>query len=86
MAVKSWRDIARPIVAGVLRDTVGQTEKEIRAALFAAYPFGERRYHPYKIWLDEIRRQRKLKATKEELSQRWLEEHGQMKIGGERGD
>jgi hypothetical protein len=30
----------------------------IHAALLAAYPFGERKYHPYKIWLSEIRRQR----------------------------
>jgi hypothetical protein len=25
--------------------------------LFDAYPFGERKYTPYKIWLDEIKRQ-----------------------------
>jgi hypothetical protein len=31
--------------------------KATRARLREAYPFGERKYHPYKIWLDEIRRQ-----------------------------
>ena len=78
---RSWRDIARPIVAKVLADTAGKPEPQIRSALFEAYPFGERRYTPYKIWLDEIRRQRHLKATKEELSRRWMEEHGQLKLG-----
>ena len=33
----------------------GCTKKEIRKALIAAYPFGEMSYHPYKIWLDEIK-------------------------------
>ena len=54
----TWRDHARPIIARVLRETYGRDEKHIHAALLAAYPFGERKYHPYKIWLSEIRRQR----------------------------
>jgi hypothetical protein len=54
----SWRREAAPIVEEVLRETAGQDEKVIRGALRAAYPFGERQYHPYKIWLDEIKRQR----------------------------
>jgi len=29
----------------------------VKAALRAAYPFGPREHHPYRIWLDEIRRQ-----------------------------
>jgi len=32
-------------------------EKKIREALWDAYPFGERKYWPYKVWLDEIKRQ-----------------------------
>jgi uncharacterized protein (TIGR02996 family) len=31
-------------------------EKEQRKAVSAVYPFGERRYHPYKIWLSEVKR------------------------------
>jgi hypothetical protein len=54
----SWRRQAAPIIEKVLRETEGQDEKVIRGALRAAYPFGERQYHPYKIWLDEIKRQR----------------------------
>lgn len=54
----SWRDRARPIIAQVLLQTRGCSPKEIDDAIFDAYPFGERKYHPYKIWLDEVRRQR----------------------------
>lgn len=54
----SWRNKAAPIIEKVLTETSGKTEAEIRAALKDAYPFNERKYHPYKIWLDEIKRQR----------------------------
>lgn len=54
----TWRDRARPIIDGVLRATRGQSEHEIKAALLAAYPFGPRQYHPYRIWCDEVRVQR----------------------------
>lgn len=54
----AWRDYARPIIQQVLKETKGQDEKAIRKALKDAYPFGERQYHPYKIWLDEIKVQR----------------------------
>ncbi len=50
----TWRDAARPIIYRVLQANADKTEKEKRAALREAYPFGERAYHPYKIWLNEI--------------------------------
>jgi hypothetical protein len=53
----SWREIAAPIIAKVLADTDGRPQGERLKALRNAYPFGERKYHPYKIWLDEIARQ-----------------------------
>ncbi len=55
---KTWRDIARPIIHEVLQSTKGQSEKVIKKALREAYPFGQRSLHPYKIWLDEIKKQR----------------------------
>lgn len=58
-----WRDKARPIIREVLAETAGKPEREIKAALREAYPFGPRQYHPYKIWCDEIRRQRKTKPA-----------------------
>ena len=60
----TWRMKARPIIARVLAETRGQPEKEIRRALAASYPFGERRMYPYKAWLSEIRRQRGLEKPK----------------------
>jgi hypothetical protein len=60
---KTWRDLARPIIREVLAETQGLSEKEIKAAIKDAYPFGERAYHPYKIWLDEVKKQRGIKKT-----------------------
>ena len=53
--ISHWRRFAAPIIARVLAETSGKPDLEIRAALRAAYPFGPRRHHPYRIWLDEIR-------------------------------
>lgn len=58
MSDSHWRRTAAPIIERVLRQTRGLSEKEIRQALCKAYPFGQRSYHPYKIWLDEIATQR----------------------------
>jgi hypothetical protein len=58
---KTWREISTPIVFKTLEATKGKSEKEIRKALSDAYPFGERAMYPYKVWLDEIQRQRKKK-------------------------
>lgn len=53
--ISHWRRVAAPIIAKVLAETEGKPDSEIRAALRAAYPFGQREHHPYRIWLDEIR-------------------------------
>ena len=55
---QSWREVAAPIIARVLAETTGADEKTIRRALRDAYPFGQRSMHPYKIWCDEVQRQR----------------------------
>jgi hypothetical protein len=60
----TWRDSARPIVQEVLKQTKGQSEKEVRKALREAYPFGERKYWPYKVWCDEVKLQLGLKKQK----------------------
>jgi hypothetical protein len=52
-----WRDKAAPIIAQVIKENKDKPEKELKAALFKAYPFGERKYHPYKIWCDEVAKQ-----------------------------
>lgn len=50
-----WRDHCRPIIASTISAWNGKDEKELRKALYEAYPFGERRWYPYKVWLSEIR-------------------------------
>jgi hypothetical protein len=50
-----WRRRAAPIIARVLAENADQPEAVVRVALAAAYPFGQRKHHPYRIWLDEIR-------------------------------
>ena len=49
----STRDQCRPIIAAILEANKGKTEKEIRKALRDGFPWPPRKYHPYKIWLDE---------------------------------
>lgn len=53
MTKSSWREYAKPIISKVIEENKGKDLKEIRKALSKAYPFGERHYHPYRIWLDE---------------------------------
>lgn len=55
-----WRAEAAEVISEVLDQcdwSTPENEKATRARLREAYPFGERKYHPYKIWLDEIARQ-----------------------------
>lgn len=59
----TWRDKCAPIIAKVLQEHIFCDEKMINKALHDAYPFRERAMHPYKIWLDEIKRQRKNKPV-----------------------
>lgn len=54
----SWRDRAKPIITEVLERVKESPRKEQKKALREAYPFGERKFWPYKVWLSEIKRQR----------------------------
>lgn len=60
----TWRAKAACVIERVLKETRGTSEKDIRAALRDAYPFGERAMWPYQVWLDEIKVQRKQKRAK----------------------
>jgi hypothetical protein len=56
-----WRKEAAEVISEVL-DLCGdisteEDRKAMRARLREAYPFGEKKYYPYKVWLDEIARQ-----------------------------
>ena len=64
----TWREDCAPIIHEVLQANKGLEEKELRKALREAYPYGQRKHHPYKIWCDEIKRQRGLKGKKAKLN------------------
>jgi hypothetical protein len=51
-----WRERARTVIQGVLEEHGGKSYQEVMAAVDRAYPFGPRKHHPYKIWLDERRK------------------------------
>ena len=53
----TWRSIGAPIIAQVIEQHRGESEKEVRKALREAYPWGERAMWPYKVWCSEVNRQ-----------------------------
>ena len=57
MATEShWRRRARAVIGGAIataRHAGKQTDYEILGAIDLAYPFGPRKYAPYKYWLEE---------------------------------
>jgi hypothetical protein len=56
MSDPPWRAHARRVITEVLAALPGSaTEAQKRKAIRAAYPFGERKMHPYKMWLAEVR-------------------------------
>ena len=53
-----WRQAAAPIIEEVIRCCGdGCDESFVRKAISASYPFGEREYWPYKVWLRDVSRQ-----------------------------
>lgn len=47
-----WTDRARPVIERVLAEVpAGASEAEVKKALSAAYPFGQRINYPYQAWL-----------------------------------
>ncbi len=61
---KTWRERAAPIIKEVLETNSDKPLKEVRKLLRDAYPFGQREYHPYFIWCDEVNTQLGLKTKK----------------------
>lgn len=51
----TWRDSAKAYINEIMQANPLITDKkELRKLLRDNYPFGERRYHPYKIWCDQV--------------------------------
>ncbi len=55
MSESQWRQRSAIVIASVLSTLPpSATLKDKRNAIRAAYPFGQRRFHPYKMWLKEV--------------------------------
>lgn len=54
-AASDWRRRSRAVIAEVML-ALGPSATAVTAvkALRDAYPFGERKHWPYKVWLDEV--------------------------------
>ena len=52
-----WRPHAAKVIAEVIARVGRDDMKALENAIRAAYPFGERKHHPYKIWCSEVRAQ-----------------------------
>lgn len=52
---KSWRERANEVIVRVVKATEGQPLPDRIKAIRKAYPFGERKCHPYAIWLSAVR-------------------------------
>lgn len=52
----TWRNSAKSIIGQVITDNPGADLKTMKRLLFDAYPYGPRKYHPYKIWCSQVNR------------------------------
>jgi hypothetical protein len=60
----TWREMSKKIIMNVIEREGRGDMKKLRKALRDAYPFGERRYHPYKVWCEEVRRHIGIRRSK----------------------
>lgn len=53
----TWRDDANQTIRVALREgrELGLTGKQLRDFINERYPYGPRKYHPYKIWCSELK-------------------------------
>lgn len=52
-----WRRKAAEVIVKVIAENPDTDYDALKKLISAAYPFGERNYHPYKIWLSEVKNQ-----------------------------
>jgi hypothetical protein len=62
----SWRETANAVINEVIQQNpeLDPFSPEMEKLIRAAYPFGERNYHPYKIWCSAVNRHFKRERTK----------------------
>jgi hypothetical protein len=74
-----WRAMARRVIAKALADNPQAiTYEQMRRVASNAYPFGERKNHPYKMWLTEVKLALKTVPKSHEVSR--LEWNPELKV------
>lgn len=61
----TWGIQSIEVINAVLREHYQKPPEEILKIARAAYPFGERNYHPYKVWCKKISVLKELLMPKE---------------------
>lgn len=54
MSASKWRQESRRIIYEIMSANRDVSQEEFRTLLTKAYPCGERGFHPYRIWCDEV--------------------------------
>lgn len=52
----TWREAAQRRIQKVVDEVGLNDQKQLKQALFDAYPYGERKHYPYKVWCQEVRK------------------------------
>jgi hypothetical protein len=52
----TWRTVSAQVIYATIQAIGTEDVAALNKALREAYPFGEQRYWPYKVWCDEQRR------------------------------
>jgi len=77
--MKTWREHFAPRIAAIIK-RYPEDCPERKKAFRDAWDAGPRRYHPYKVYLDEIARQTKRKAPLRQNKRSPV--HGQLRLEG----
>jgi hypothetical protein len=71
----NWRRESAKIINKIIVSNPDLNLKELRKLISDAYPFGMRAYHPYKIWISEVRDQLKAHRKTEINNPEWTYGH-----------
>lgn len=76
MKQSHWRVAAQQVITKVINENPNASIEELRKLVSAAYPWHPRENHPYKIWLDEVKRllpyEGKRLVTKDDVRNMWV--------------
>lgn len=69
MSTSNWRRHSRIVIDRVIAENPGVDEATLFKRISKAYPWGERRYHPYKMWRLEVKEAKERHAERLERSE-----------------